>query len=303
MHTAVRHTERPRISQKRSVKSSTFTDTVVVQKARCVEKWRRQGIWFNKILTQVDRAPRNNSWVHQQGNCLPNFQTLFGSAIKSNSWEANPNGSVISRTVHPDLFFVENLGYLSSAIANRTHGMILCQDAPRRVRLIVNVSSVLTSVHLFWVAKIANTHSNSTRLWKHITWYTRLIGYVDLNRDAYYSVPPLAPCLIQSEAESMSESHLSVAFIAAGTVRSWQSAPVSAMCIRAGIVRDLVRDLVRAAHVRATLVRANLLSHIRYSLIHKMEDCLDLRFNHGPCGGKTAPNSTKPRIWVGMWLG
>jgi len=67
----------------------------------------------------------------------------------------------------------------------------------------------------------------------------------------------------------MSESHLSVTFIAAGTVRSCQSALVRAMFIRAGIVRDLVRDLVRdhvrAAHVRATLVRANLLSHIIYS--------------------------------------
>jgi hypothetical protein len=67
------------------------------------------------------------------------------------------------------------------------------------------------------------------------------------------------------------------------------------MFIRAGIVRDLVRDLVRdhvrAAHVRATLVRANLLSHIIYSLIHKMKDSLDLRFNRGGSEGEVG--STK----------
>jgi hypothetical protein len=48
----------------------------------------------------------------------------------------------------------------------------------------------------------------------------------------------------------MSESHLSVTFIAAGIVRSCQSTLVRAMLIRAGIVRD---------HVRATPVRATLL--------------------------------------------
>jgi len=103
----------------------------------------------------------------------------------------------------------------------------------------------------------------------------------------------------------MSESHLSVTFIAAGTVRSCQSAPARAMFIRAGnvramfiragsvrdVVRDVVRDHVRAAHVRATLVRANLLSHIIYSLIHKMKDSLDLRFNRGGSEGEVG--STK----------
>jgi len=99
----------------------------------------------------------------------------------------------------------------------------------------------------------------------------------------------------------MSESHLSVTFIAARTVRSCQSALVRAMFIRAGIVRamfiragivrDLVRDHLRAAHVRATLVRANLLSHIIYSLIHKMKHSLDLRFNRGGSEGEVG--STK----------
>jgi len=94
----------------------------------------------------------------------------------------------------------------------------------------------------------------------------------------------------------MSESHLSVTFIAAGAVRSFQSALVRAMFIRAGIVpaflRDLVKDLVRVAPVRATLVRANLLSQIIYSLIHKMKDSLDLRFNGGGSEGEVRPTKS-----------
>ena len=81
----------------------------------------------------------------------------------------------------------------------------------------------------------------------------------------------------------MPELHLSVTIIAARIVGSCQSSLVRAMFIRARIVRDLVRDLVRdhvrAAHVRATLVRANLHSHIIYSVIHKIKDSSDLRFN------------------------
>jgi hypothetical protein len=83
-----------------------------------------------------------------------------------------------------------------------------------------------------------------------------------------------------------------VAFIAARIVKSCQSAHVSAMYIRAGIVRDLVRDHVRAAHVRATLVRANLLSHIIYSLIYKMKDSSDLRFNCGGSEGEVGSTKT-----------
>jgi len=74
----------------------------------------------------------------------------------------------------------------------------------------------------------------------------------------------------------MSESYLSVTFNTAGTARSYQSALVRSMFIRARIVRDLVRDFVRdhvrPAHVRASLVRANLLSHIIYSFIHQIKD-------------------------------
>ena len=87
----------------------------------------------------------------------------------------------------------------------------------------------------------------------------------------------------------MSESHLTATFIAAGIVRSYQCALVRGMFIRAWIVRNLVRDLVRdhatAAHVRATHVRANLLRHIINSFIHKMKNSLDLGFNRAGSEG------------------
>jgi len=109
----------------------------------------------------------------------------------------------------------------------------------------------LHSCNLFRTVKITNTYSTSMHLWNHVTWYTRWPKYVDLNRDAWYPEPALvsaAFCTL-SEPESMSESHMSVTFIAAGIVRSCQSTLVRAMLIRAGIVRD---------HVRATLVKATL---------------------------------------------
>jgi hypothetical protein len=123
-------------------------DTVGVQKARCMEKWRRQGNLFDNILIQGDRAPWNNSWVHQQGYCPANLLYAFCFSDRIHSGEANANGRVIWRRVYYDLLFVEDLKYVSSAIPNRTHGMIMCQDAPQRVRRIVDVSSVLTPVHL-----------------------------------------------------------------------------------------------------------------------------------------------------------
>jgi hypothetical protein len=96
----------------------------------------------------------------------------------------------------------------------------------------------------------------------------------------------------------MSESHLSVTFIAAGTLRSRHSARVSALFIRAGIVRAMfiraviVRDLVRdRVNVRATLVRATSLGHMIYSLIDKMNHSLDLRFNRA--GSEAEVDSTK----------
>jgi hypothetical protein len=123
-------------------------DTVVVQKPRCVEKWCEQGNGFDNILIQGDRAPRNNSWVRQQGYCPPEVLYAFRFSDRINTGEANTNRSVIGRTVHLDVLFVEDLEYLSSAMPNRTHGMIMCRDAPHRVRRIVDVSSVLTPVQL-----------------------------------------------------------------------------------------------------------------------------------------------------------
>jgi hypothetical protein len=113
-----------------------------------VEKWRGQGNRFDNILTQRDRAPRNNSWVGQQGYCPAKLLYAFHSSDRLNTGEANTNGSVIWRMVHHDLLFVVDWQCLSSAMPNRTHGMMMCRDSPQRVQRIVDVSSVLTPVQL-----------------------------------------------------------------------------------------------------------------------------------------------------------
>jgi hypothetical protein len=152
--------------------------------------------------------------------------------------------------------------------------------------------------NLFRAVKIINTYSTSTHLSNHITWYTSSPRYLDLNRDVWYPEPTLfsAAFCTWSQPESMSESPLSVTFIAAAIVRSCQSALIRAMLIRAGIVRDhvratlvratlsepelseaisdctfiaeIVRDYVRATPVRATLIRLGLSDHIRVRLLH-----------------------------------
>jgi hypothetical protein len=113
-----------------------------------MEKWRGQGNLFDNILIQGDRAPPNNSWVRQQGYCPANLLYAFRFSDRINTGEANANGRVIWWWVHYDLLFVEDLEYVSSVMPNRTHGIIMCQDAPPRVRRIVDVSSVFTPVHL-----------------------------------------------------------------------------------------------------------------------------------------------------------
>jgi hypothetical protein len=123
-------------------------DTVAVQKARCVEKWHGQGNRFNNISIQGDRAPRNTSFVCQQGYCPGKLLYAFHFSDRINTGEANANGSVIWWTVHHDILFIEDLEYLSSAMPNRTHGMKMCQDAPQRVQHIVDVTSVLTPMQL-----------------------------------------------------------------------------------------------------------------------------------------------------------
>ena len=123
-------------------------DTVVVQKARCVEKWHGQGNRFDNILIQGDCALRNNRWVLQTGYYPAKLLYAFCFSDRINPGEANANGSVVWLTVHHDQLFVEDLEYLSSAMPNRTHGMILCQDALQRVQHIVKVSLVLTPVQL-----------------------------------------------------------------------------------------------------------------------------------------------------------
>jgi len=96
-------------------------DTVVVQKATgCVENWRRQGNGFDNISIQGDRAPLTNRCIHQQGYCPAKLLYTFRVSDRSNTREANANGSVRWPIVHHDLLVVQNLENLSSAMPNRT---------------------------------------------------------------------------------------------------------------------------------------------------------------------------------------
>jgi hypothetical protein len=107
-----------------------------------MEKWPGQGNRFDNILIQGDRPLQNNSSVCQQGYCPANLLYTLRFSNIINTGETNANGSVIWQTVHQDLLFVEDLEYPSSSMPNRTHGMIMFQDAPQRVPCIVDVSSV-----------------------------------------------------------------------------------------------------------------------------------------------------------------
>jgi hypothetical protein len=131
-----------------TIQQHNHQDAVVVYMARCVEQWCGQGNQFDNLLLQGDRALQNNSWVRQQGYCAAKLLYAFRFSDRINTGEANANGSVIWWTVHHNLLLVEDLEYLSSAMPNRTHGMILYRDAPQRVRCIVDVSSDLTTVQI-----------------------------------------------------------------------------------------------------------------------------------------------------------
>jgi len=143
-----------------------------------------------------------------------------------------------------------------------------------------------------WIRALNIINSDSTilHLRNRETRYTRLIRHCDRSRAAFCPVLPLTPEQSQSEPASSSESYMWVTFTAAVMVKSCHSTLFRAILIRAGIVRDHVRDLVtdhvRAALLRATLVRAtpvsaNLLSNIIYSIIQQTKDLLDLESNHG----------------------
>jgi len=131
-----------------TIQQQNDPDTVVVRKARCEEMWHGQCNQFTNILIQGDRAPRNNSWVCQQRYCPAKLLYAVSFSDRINTGEANANGSAIWQKVHRDQLFVEDLEYLSSAMPNRTHGMIMCQDALERVWCIVDVSSLLSPVQL-----------------------------------------------------------------------------------------------------------------------------------------------------------
>ncbi|KAF8248259.1 hypothetical protein K440DRAFT_642723 [Wilcoxina mikolae CBS 423.85] len=123
-------------------------DVIIVQKARCVEKWRRHGNRFHHILIQEDRAPRNNSSVRQQGYRPAKLLYAFRFSDPINTTKANANGRVVWCSVHYDLLLVEELEYLSSAIPNVNHRMIICRDVLQQSRQIINVSSVVIPIHL-----------------------------------------------------------------------------------------------------------------------------------------------------------
>jgi hypothetical protein len=131
-----------------TIQRHDISDTVVVQKARCVEKWRGQGNRFNNTSIQGDCAPRNNCWVCQQGSCPAKLLYPFHFGDRTNTGEANANGSVLWQMVHQNLLFVEDLECPSSGRPTRCHGMIMCRDTPQRVRCIVDVSSVVTPMQL-----------------------------------------------------------------------------------------------------------------------------------------------------------
>jgi len=123
-------------------------DALVIPKAGCVEKWRGQGNCFDDIVIQGDRAPWLNAWELQQ-RYRP-AKLLYTSHCSNiiNALEANSNGSVLWWTLHHDWLLGEDLEYLSSAMPNRTHGMIICQDALQIGWCIVDVSPVLTPMQL-----------------------------------------------------------------------------------------------------------------------------------------------------------
>jgi len=231
-------------------------DSVVVQKARYVQKWRGQGNQFPNLLIQGDWAPRNNSWVRHQGYCPGHLLYAFHFSDRLRRGEANATGSEIWWTVHHDLLLVDDLEDLSSAMTNRTHRMRISRNVLHSTWCIVYDFSVLAPMQLvpsreenqYLLKEYASLESHNR--------HTRWPRYVDLIRDACYAEPALIGAAFRtfSEPESMSVSHLSFTFIPAGIFQSCQSTAVLAMWIRAGIVRDYVRAmLVRATHVRVTL--------------------------------------------------
>jgi hypothetical protein len=72
----------------------------------------------------------------------------FRFSDRINTGEANASGRVIWWTEHRDLLLVVDLEYPSSVMPNRTHRMIMYEDAPQRVQCIEDISSILTPVQL-----------------------------------------------------------------------------------------------------------------------------------------------------------
>jgi len=113
-----------------------------------VEKWRRVGYQFDNILIHGDRAPQNNCSSRQQGYCPAKLLNAFCFSDRIKTGEGNAYVSVLWRSVHHNRLLEEVLECLSSGILNRTHGVIMCRDAPQRVQRIIHGSSVRTPVQL-----------------------------------------------------------------------------------------------------------------------------------------------------------
>lgn len=127
-----------------------------IQQSRCScsskgkvwEKWCWRGNQFGNILNHRDWAPQNNCWVCRQGLCSAKHQYAFHFSDRINTREANDTMTELQWSVHYKLLLVEDMQYLITVMPNRTHGMMMCRDAPQRVRLIVDVSSFLTPIQL-----------------------------------------------------------------------------------------------------------------------------------------------------------
>jgi len=194
----------------------------------------------------------------------------------------------------------------------------MCQNASQSVKCIVDVLLILTLMHHISCTEHNHYLPNLYIWFDSYCMNTGWIRYAIHKTDAWYQAPQLTSWYSQIELETMSNSHLSVTIITAGIVRSCQRVLVTAMISRAGIVRHLVRDLVRdhvwgalvratpvkVTLVRATLIRANLLAHITYSSIHRMDDRLNLSFNHAGSEGKvdSAKSPCEPnRAGINVW--
>jgi hypothetical protein len=89
-----------------TVQQQNNPDRVLVQKARCVEKWHSQDNRLDNILIPRNRAAPNNSWVHQQEYYPANqlYAFCFSDRINAGGsqckWECNMADGTFWPIVH-----------------------------------------------------------------------------------------------------------------------------------------------------------------------------------------------------------